>query len=60
MKKEYKYPSMEVLELDILSQLMAGTIVNADATGADIYPVVDGGHEQPRAKEAGEWSYEWE
>ena len=51
---------MEVLELDILSQLMAGTIVNADATGADIYPVVDGGHEQPRAKEAGEWSYEWE
>ena len=60
MKKEYKYPSMEVLELDILSQLMAGTIVNADATGADIDPVVDGGHEQPRAKEAGEWSYDWE
>ena len=51
---------MEVLELDILSQLMAGTIVNANATGADIAPVVDGGHEQPRAKEAGEWSYDWE
>lgn len=51
---------MEVLELDILSQLMAGTIVNADATGADINPVIDGGHEQPRAKEAGEWSYDWE
>lgn len=60
MKKEYKYPSMEVLELDILSQLMAGTIVNADATDADIDPVVDGGHEQPRAKEAGDWSYDWE
>ena len=60
MKKEYKYPSMEVLELDILSQLMAGTIVNADATDADINPVVDGGHEQPRAKKAGEWSYDWE
>jgi len=60
MKKEYKYPLMEVLELDILSQLMAGTIVNADATGADIAPVIDGGHEQPRAKEAGEWSYDWE
>ncbi|MCR5068611.1 MAG: hypothetical protein K6A78_02205 [Prevotella sp.] len=60
MKKEYKYPSMEVLELDILSQLMAGTIVNADATDADIDPVVDGGHEQPRAKEAGEWSYDWD
>ncbi|MDY4160847.1 MAG: hypothetical protein SOX94_04985 [Prevotella sp.] len=27
---------------------------------ADIAPVVDGGHEQPRAKEAGGWSYEWE
>jgi len=27
---------------------------------ADIDPVVDGGHEQPRAKEAGGWSYEWE
>ena len=51
---------MEVLELDILSQLMAGTIVNADATDADINPVVDGGHEQPRAKEIGGWSYEWE
>ena len=60
MKKEYKHPSMEVLELGILSQLMAGTIVNADATGADIDPVVDGGHEQPRAKEIGGWSYEWE
>ena len=60
MKKEYKYPSMEVLELDILSQLMAGTIVNADATDADIDPVVDGGHEQPRAKEAGDWSYDWD
>lgn len=60
MKKEYKYPSMEVLELGTMSQLMAGTIVNADATGADIDPVVDGGHEQPRAKEAGEWSYDWE
>lgn len=51
---------MEVLELGTMSQLMAGTIVNADATGADIDPVVDGGHEQPRAKEAGEWSYDWE
>ena len=51
---------MEVLELDILSQLMAGTIVNADATDADINPVVGGGHEQPRAKEAGDWSYDWE
>ena len=60
MKKEYKHPSMEVLELGTMSQLMAGTIVNADATGADINPVVDGGHEQPRAKEAGEWSYDWE
>ena len=60
MKKEYKHPSMEVLELGTMSQLMAGTIVNADATGADIDPVVDGGHEQPRAKEAGDWSYDWE
>ena len=60
MRKEYKHPSMEVLELDILSQLMAGTIVNADATDADIDPVVDGGHEQPRAKEAGDWSYDWD
>ena len=60
MKKEYIYPSMEVLELGNLSQLMAGTIVNADAPDADIAPVVDGGHEQPRAKEAGGWSYEWE
>ncbi len=51
---------MEVLELDILSQLMAGTIVNADAPDADIDPMVDGGHEQPRAKEAGEWSYDWD
>ena len=51
---------MEVLELGSLSQLMAGTIVNADALDADITPVVDGGHEQPRAKEAGGWSYEWE
>ena len=60
MKKEYIYPSMEVLELDILSQLMAGTIVNANATGADINPVVDGGHEQPRAKESAIWSSDWE
>ena len=51
---------MEVLELDILSQLMAGTIVNADATDADIDHVVDGGHEQPRAKEIGGWVNEWE
>ena len=60
MKKEYNHPSMEVLELDILSQLMAGTIVNANATGADIAPVVDGGHEQPRAKESAIWSSDWE
>ena len=51
---------MEVLELGSLSQLMAGTIVNADALDADINPVVDGGHEQPRAKESGGWSYVWE
>ena len=51
---------MEVLELEILSQLMAGTIVNANATGADIAPVVDGGHEQPRAKESAIWSSDWE
>ena len=50
---------MEVLEVGIMSQLMAGTITDAD-TNADIDPVVDGGHEQPRAKEAGDWSYDWE
>ena len=51
---------MEVLELGNLSQLMAGTVVNADAPDADIAPVVDGGHEQPRAKEAGGWANEGE
>ena len=50
---------MEVLELDILSQLMAGSITNAD-TNADIDQEVGGGHEQPRAKEFGGWSGEWE
>ena len=45
---------MEVLELDILSQLMAGTITDVDSN-TDIDPVVDGGHEQPRAKETGGW-----
>ena len=42
-----------------MAQLMAGSIVNADSN-ADIDPVVDGGHEQPRAKEAGGWTGEWE
>ena len=59
MKKEYKYPSIEVLELGSMAQLMAGSITDVDSD-ADIDPVVDGGHEQPRAKEAGNWSYEWE
>ena len=59
MKKEYKYPSIEVLELGSMAQLIAGSITDVDSD-ADIDPVVDGGHEQPRAKEAGNWSYEWE
>ncbi|MBQ3804519.1 MAG: hypothetical protein II844_01770 [Prevotella sp.] len=54
MKKEYKYPSIEVLELGSMSQLMAGTITEAESD-AGIDPVVSGGHEQPRAKEAGGW-----
>jgi len=59
MKKEYKYPSMEVLELDTMSQLMTGTVTNVESN-ADINPVIDGGHEQPRAKEIGGWVNEWE
>lgn len=59
MKKEYNSPSMEVLELDSLSQLMAGSVTNVDSN-ADIEPVVEGGNEPPRAKEAGDWSYGWE
>lgn len=59
MKKEYIYPSIEVLELGSMAQLMAGSITDVDSD-ADIDPVVDGGHEQPRAKETGSWSYEWE
>ena len=50
---------MEVLELGTMSQLMTGTVTNVESN-ADINPVIDGGHEQPRAKEAGGWSYEWE
>ena len=50
---------MEVLELGSMAQLMAGSITDVDSD-ADIDPVVDGGHEQPRAKEAGSWSYEWD
>jgi len=59
MKKEYNHPSMEVLELDILSQLMTGTVTNVESN-ADINPVIDGGHEQPRAKESAIWSSDWE
>ena len=54
MKKEYKYPSIEVLEMGCMAQLMAGSITDVDSN-TDIDPVVDGGHEQPRAKEAGGW-----
>lgn len=50
---------MEVLELDSLSQLMAGSVTNVDSN-ADIEPVVEGGNEPPRAKETGDWSYGWE
>ena len=59
MKKEYKYPSIEVLELGSMAQLMAGNITNADSN-TDIDQEVDGGHEQPRAKEFRGWSCEWE
>jgi len=59
MKKEYKYPSMEVLELGTMSQLMTGTVTNVESN-ADINPVIDGGHEQPRAKESAIWSSDWE
>ena len=52
MKKEYKFPSIEVLELGCMAQLMAGSITNADSN-ADIDQEVGGGHEQPRAKELG-------
>jgi hypothetical protein len=59
MKKEYIYPSMEVLELGTMSQLMTGTVTNVESN-ADINPVIDGGHEQPRAKESAIWSSDWE
>ena len=59
MKKEYKHPSMEVLELGTMSQLMTGTVTNVESN-ADINPVIDGGHEQPRAKESAIWSSDWE
>ena len=50
---------MEVLELGTMSQLMTGTVTNVESN-ADINPVIDGGHEQPRAKEAAIWSSDWE
>ncbi len=37
-----------------MAQLMAGSITEAESD-AGIDPVVDGGHEQPRAKETGGW-----
>ena len=42
-----------------MAQLMAGSITDVDSN-TDIDPVVDGGHEQPRAKEFRGWSCEWE
>ena len=42
-----------------MAQLMAGSITNAD-TNADIDQEVGGGHEQPRAKEFGGWTSDWE
>ena len=50
---------MEVLELGTMSQLMTGTVTNVESN-ADINPVIDGGHEQPRAKESTIWSSDWE
>ncbi len=50
---------MEVLELGTMSQLMTGTVTNVESN-ADINPVIDGGHEQPRAKESAIWSSDWE
>ena len=53
MKKEYNSPSIDVLELGSMSQLMAGSITNVDSP--DIDPVVDGSNEPGRAKETIVW-----
>lgn len=53
MKKTYITPSLDCLSLDLMA-LMAGSVQNVDSN-ADIEPVVSGGNEPARSKEASFW-----
>lgn len=57
-KKTYITPSLDCLSLDLMA-LMAGSVQNVDSN-ADIDPVVSGGNEPARSKEASFWDNDWQ